>query len=215
MAISREIQYGSLDKFRLDPENPRLRHLFTGAEPTQKQILDEMENWKLDELAISFLSSGGFWVQEAILVLPEQARGRSYLTVVEGNRRIAALMKLEALIDGEPTRSNKWRNIVALANEQPPDPKLFKRIPYLPIEQRSDVDEYLGFRHVTGIEEWNPPEKAAYIAKLIDERRMSYEEVMRKIGSKTPTVRQHYIAYRLFQLLRPTLFDLCRPGLIG
>ncbi len=107
MVISREIQYESLDQFRLDPENPRLRHLFSGAEPTQKQVLDEMENWKRDELAVSFLSSGGFWVQEAILVLPEQARGRSYLTVVEGNRRIAALMKLKDLLEGGSTKSNK------------------------------------------------------------------------------------------------------------
>jgi hypothetical protein len=198
MAISKEIQYASIDQFRLDPENPRLRHLFEDVEPTQSQVMAEMEDWKLDELAISFLSSGGFWVQEAVLVLTETIKGKQWLTVVEGNRRLAALMKLRDLIKGAPTKSSKWRNIVAMASEQPPAPDLFDRIPFLTIEQRSDVDEYLGFRHVTGIEEWNPPEKAAYIAKLIDERGMSYVEVMRKIGSKTSTVRQHYIAYRLF-----------------
>jgi len=198
MAISREIQYEKLDKFRLDPLNPRLGRTFGGSEPSQKQIVDEMDDWKLDELAISFLSSGGFWTQEAILVLPEKIGKRDCLTVVEGNRRIAALMKLQSLIEERPTKAKKWRNIAALAVERPPSPDLFDKIPYLTIDQRSDVDEYLGFRHVTGIEEWHPAEKAAYIAKLIDARGMAYEEVMRKIGSKTNTVRQHYIAYRLF-----------------
>src|SRR5262249_13921712 len=39
--------------------------------------------------------------------------------------------------------------------------------------------------------------KAEFIAKLIDERGLSYEQVRRKIGSKTPAVRQHYISYRI------------------
>jgi hypothetical protein len=55
----------------------------------------------------------------------------------------------------------------------------------------------LGFRHVTGIKEWNPAEKAEYIAKLIDDNNLSYEDVRKQIGSKAPTVRQHYISYRL------------------
>jgi hypothetical protein len=45
--------------------------------------------------------------------------------------------------------------------------------------------------------QWRPAEKAQYIAKLIEENCLNYEQVMRKIGSKTATVRQNYIAYRL------------------
>jgi hypothetical protein len=65
------------------------------------------------------------------------------------------------------------------------------------VGSRKDITAFLGFRHVTGIEEWNPAEKAEYIAKLIEDHAMSYEDVCRKIGSKAPTVRQHYISYRL------------------
>ncbi|MEI7899182.1 MAG: hypothetical protein WCK89_02950 [bacterium] len=202
MSISKEIQYASLEEFRLDPENPRLGNLFAGKTPSQRQILDEMEDWKLDELAISFLSSGGFWVQEALLAIKEKVGNKTVLTVVEGNRRLAALLKLKELSEGTAVKSAKWRQIAALATESPPNAALFERIPYLLVESRRDVDEYLGFRHVTGIEEWHPAEKAAYIAKLIDQRGMSYDEVMRKIGSKTPTVRQHYIAYRLLCQMR-------------
>lgn len=197
MAIGKDIQYDRLESFRLDAQNPRLGNKFAEKKPTQKQILDEMEDWKLDELAISFLSSGGFWVQEALLAIKEKIGNREYLTVVEGNRRLAALIKLKDIIGGAVEKSAKWRQIADLAKTLPPNSDLFEKIPYLVVDSRKDVDEYLGFRHVTGIEEWHPAEKAAYIAKLIDERGMSYDEVMRKIGSKTSTVRQHYIAYRL------------------
>ena len=64
-------------------------------------------------------------------------------------------------------------------------------------DSRKDIEAFLGFRNVTGIKEWKPAEKAEYIAKLIEESNMTYEEVMRKIGSKTPAVRQNYISYRL------------------
>jgi hypothetical protein len=50
---------------------------------------------------------------------------------------------------------------------------------------------------VTGIIEWNPAEKAQFIAELIEKDGLSYEQVRRRIGSKLPTVRQSYISYRL------------------
>ena len=203
MPISKEIQYARLEQFRLDSQNPRFGRDLHESNPSQKRILDEMEDWKLDELAISFLASGGFWVQEAVLVLPETKGKNDILTVIEGNRRIAALMKLKTVIEDSTTaKSKKWREIVELANEKPPSSDLFNKIPYLRIDDRKEVDEFLGFRHVTGIEEWQPAEKAAYIDKLINERGMSFEDVMRKIGSKTTTVKQQYMAYRLLEQMR-------------
>ncbi len=75
--------------------------------------------------------------------------------------------------------------------------KLFERIPYILVDSRDDVRAFLGYRHVTGIKEWNPAEKAQYIAQLIEKGKLTYDQVMRKIGSKTPTVRQNYFTYRL------------------
>lgn len=50
----------------------------------------------------------------------------------------------------------------------------------------------------TSIKEWFVEDKAQYIAKLIDDRSMSYEDVMRKIGADISRVRYYYISYRLF-----------------
>ena len=50
-----------------------------------------MRNWVLDELAGSYLENG-FWQHEALLVVKEELCGKERLVVVEGNRRLAALI---------------------------------------------------------------------------------------------------------------------------
>jgi hypothetical protein len=194
MAVNSEIEYTGLDKLFLDPLNPRLGRENCGLHVSQEKVLELMKEWRLDELATSFVESG-YWPQEAMLTIEENLYGMKSLVVVEGNRRLAALKLLHDAVGGKPV-SRKWADIAAL---RPIPQQLFERIPYIRVDSRNDIDAFLGFRHVTGIEEWKPAEKAEYIAKLIDERNMSYEEVMRKIGSKTPTVRHLYIAYRILR----------------
>jgi|GraSoiStandDraft_17_1057272.scaffolds.fasta_scaffold72222_2 hypothetical protein len=193
MAIGTEIKYARLDDLYLDPKNPRLGREQLQKNLTQRQVLELMSDWTLDELAVSFLESGAYWVHEALLVTHENLDGHERLVVVEGNRRLAALKYLHSAIEGHPA-SKKW---VEIARSGRPSPTLFTRIPYIEVDSRQDIEAFLGFRHVTGIKEWRPAEKAQYIAKLIDTRGMGYDEVMRKIGSKTSTVRQNYISYRL------------------
>jgi len=192
MAVQQKIEYAHLRQLHLDPNNPRLGRENTDTDLSEPQILELMKEWTLEELALSFLESG-FWPQEALIVVNEPVGGKDRLVVVEGNRRLAALKLLKLAVDGKPT-SKKWEELVE-GKDVPED--LFDRIPYLLADSRKDIVAFLGFRHVTGIAEWNPAEKAEYIAKLIEEHKMSYEETRRKIGSKTPTVRQHYISYRL------------------
>lgn len=192
MAIGNEIFYEHVDQFSLDPKNPRLGREKTRQRLSQGDILDLMKDWTLEELAVSFIDSG-FWPHEALLVVKEKLQKKNCLVVVEGNRRLAALKFLWSVVNKEK-KDQKWRDI--LKGRKPPA-GLFEKIPYILVDTRSDVESFLGFRHVTGIKEWKPAEKAEFIARLIEDRNMSYEDVMRKIGSKTPTVRRNYFSYRL------------------
>lgn len=193
MATAPKIAYASLDDLFLDPTNPRLGRRVAAANLAQEKVLDEMRDWTLDELATSFLESG-FWPQEALIVVKETLyKKKDQLVVVEGNRRLAALKFLQQAAAGKPA-SKLWAEILA---GKKVDQNLFLEVPYIEVSNRKDVSAYLGFRHVTGIKEWNPAEKAQYIAKLIEDDNLSYDDVRRKIGSKTPTVRQNYISYRL------------------
>lgn len=204
MGINTELQYAILDDLYLDAKNPRLGRHQIDVNLSQEEILEMMSDWVLDELAISYLESG-FWTHEALLVIEERVDGEQRLVVVEGNRRLAALIYLRRAVSGERV-SKKWHQLIKDRNV--PE-KLFNKIPYIRIDSRQEVESFLGFHHdATGIKQWAPEQKAQYIAKLIDERAMSYGEVMRKIGSKTSSaVRQHYISYRLLLQIEACLED--------
>ena len=189
-----KIKYARVDELHLDPKNPRLGRHNTAAELSPDAILEIMSGWSLEELAVSFLENG-FWPQEALLIVEEPLgkKTQKVKVVVEGNRRLAALKYLMEARAGKATA--KWREIASTGSAE--DYIRLSEIPYITADSREDIQAYLGFRHVTGIRQWDPAEKAEYIARMIDEHGMTYEQVMRKIGSKTPTVRQNYISYRL------------------
>jgi hypothetical protein len=197
MGISNKIEYIPVDELHLDPRNPRLREDQHGLSP--EDLLTVMTDWGLEEIAASVVENG-FWAHEALLVVRERLEPKAdqmSSVVVEGNRRLAAVKLLRAAYDGKPLNT-KWKrlasDLTAAAFEK------LKELPTIEADERSDVDSFLGFRHVTGIKQWEPHEKAAFIAKLVDGG-LSYEEVMRRIGSKTPTVRQNYVAFKLFRQL--------------
>ena len=197
MSISSEIKYVATEELKLDPKNPRLREDQHGL--SQPELLEAMTDWGLEEIGASVVESG-FWAHEALLVVREKLAPKSKETsiiVVEGNRRLAAVRLLLAARAGQPS-SPRWgklaSDLTGAAVEK------LKKLPTIQAEDRSDIDSFLGFRHVTGIKQWEPHEKAAFIAKLVDGG-LSYEDVMRRIGSKTPTVRQNYIALKLFRQL--------------
>jgi hypothetical protein len=194
MPISREIEFAHIDDLLLDPRNPRLGRRVIDRLLPQSEILELVRVWDLEELAVSFIESG-FWPQEAVIAVRDPEVDLDHLVVAEGNRRLGALKLLQNAVAGSP-RSRKWAEL----GEQVVENALFERIPYLLADSRDDIRKFLGFRHVTGIKEWAPAEKAQYIASLIDSG-MSYQEVMRAIGSKTPTVRRNYIAYNILRQL--------------
>jgi hypothetical protein len=194
-----ELQYAAIEELVLDPRNPRLGRAFQDEDRDQDRILKEMSNWSLEVIAVSMLDSG-FWPQEAILCVRETYQGEEKLVVVEGNRRLAALRMLSLASEGNPF-SKKWTTML---DEKPHDPNLFTNIPYIELDNRQEIDAFLGFRHVTGIKEWAPAEKAEFITFLINERNYTYTEVMRRIGSKTETVRRNYIAYSILRQMEQT-----------
>ena len=148
----------------------------------------------------------GFWPQEALLVVREPLypgpRAGDDLIVVEGNRRLAAVKLILAAADGEP-RSRRWRERVEEA-----DPEVIaslRELPYMVADTRQDIANYLGFRHVTGIKQWKPAEKAEFVAQLVEHEGHTYADIATSIGSKAHIVRRQYIAYRVLRQLEALL----------
>ena len=209
MALATTIEFAPLEHFYLDPLNPRLGRSQSDRSAPQDDLLRLMRSWALDELAVSFIESG-FWPQEAVVVVKEELYGAPpQMVVVEGNRRIAALKFLKQAVEGE-TVPRSWQRLIA---ESIPHDTLFLRVPYVLADERSDVKAFIGFRHVTGIKQWPPTEKAQFIASLVDEQGLSYETVRKQIGSRTETVRRNYIAYRILLQIENLDIDINQEGL--
>ena len=79
-------------------------------------------------------------------------------TVVEGNRRLAALKLLQnpGLTDFRRTSISQ---LVEDAQHIP------NEVPCIVYDTRDEILDYLGFRHVTGIKSWGPLSKARYLAR--------------------------------------------------
>lgn len=209
MAIGKELIYLPVDSLKLDPQNPRLGRDKRRAELDQDALLVEMATWTLEELIDSFAQSGGFWTQDALIAVEEKMGGRptGFYVVVEGNRRLASIKLLQAALKGT-INTPRWLSERLETFRLPLDDELFTKLPVLVAEKRDDVLAYLGFRHVTGIKQWRPAEKAEFITSLVDDQKMTYKEVARQIGSRSDTVRQNYTAFKmLLQMEEMENFD--------
>ena len=208
MSPLHRIEFTDIENLFLDPGNPRLGSAHSEPSATQEEVLESMRSWSLEELAVSFLENG-FWPQEAVIVVEEELYSDpSKFVVVEGNRRIAALKYLKRAITGESV-PRTWKRIAEGAK---PSGSLFTEVPYILADSREDVTAFLGFRHVTGIKQWAPAEKAEFIARMVDENNMSYESIRKQIGSRIDTVRRNYIAYRILQQIDGLDIDVSEVG---
>src|SRR5689334_14894941 len=88
-APQRKVQWNALSDLSLDPLNPRLPDGMERA--SQPELLAVLaEDYHLQDLGRS-LADNGYFAEEPLVVVPSK---RDTWTVVEGNRRLAALKLL-------------------------------------------------------------------------------------------------------------------------
>jgi hypothetical protein len=172
----------------LDSENPRLPEAV--MEGQQSAVLEYLfSHMNLSELAQSYLDNG-FFVHEPLIILKDKTDGKH--TVLEGNRRLAALMVLHGLPEAGELR---------FLEIEPTKEQLdsLKTVPCLAIASRDEVHRFLGFRHIGGIKTWDPDAKARYLRAEV-ERAVGrgatdpFKEVGRQVGSNALGVRNPYLA---------------------
>jgi hypothetical protein len=191
-AERKEVQWVKLDQLRLDPRNPRLKEGMENA--TQGELLAELATeYELQDLARS-VADNGYFSEEPLVVVKD--RNKQTWTVVEGNRRLAALQLLERPEAAPKELRKQWTELSI--NRL----KRVSTVPILEYDRREEVTPYLGFRHITGVMQWRPYQKARYISQLVEDNRLTFPQIARIIGSRTPTVREHYIAYTLVRQAR-------------
>ena len=124
----------------------------------------------------------GYFPGEPLLIIEEDA-GR--FIVVEGNRRLAAVKLLNGEIEA-PSRKGKTIDLIKQSSPNKPT-----NLPCAICTDRSAVSQYLGYRHISGIKEWDSLSKAYYVKELIqaNDESKDYREklnnIRKMIGSRS------------------------------
>jgi hypothetical protein len=192
----------TLDRLQLDVDNPRLPE---SIHKNEQSIIDYIaQNTAIEDL-VNAIASNDFFPGEPLIVVEE---GKN-LIVVEGNRRLTALKLLQnPNLTSEP--SNRLREIVESAKYKP------TTIPVIICSSREDVLPYLGFRHITGVKQWDPLAKARYIKQLYDLSSEDFDDkyrgVANKIGSRRDHIKRSLDALAVYNIIEENSFyDI--PGL--
>ena len=201
--MSEEIQNIPTSKLRLDAQNPRLpEHLPKDHDTILSYIAS---NTAIEEL-MSAIGENDFFPGEPVIAYKDETSD-DYI-VIEGNRRLTAVLLLNDL---SPIKkpSGRMREIVDSARYRPTE------IPVVIKADRGSVMPYLGYRHITGIKEWDPLSKARYIQQIFNgtqdqEKTIDrYREAGRTIGSRSDHIKRNLDALAVYRLMeKEDFFDI-------
>lgn len=189
----------NIDQLEFDEKNPRLPDTVSRKE---NEIIKYLAAKTGIEDLMTSIGENDFFPGEAIVVT--RAENGKY-TVIEGNRRLAALRLLQ-----NPRLSDNIRSIKKAAEEAKYKPT---EIPVHVVDSRDDALQYLGFRHISGVQRWDPLAKARYLKLLFNQTSGEPEqrciEVAREIGSKRNAVRRNLDALAAYEAIeKRDFFDI-------
>ena len=199
--MNEEIRLIKLQKLLLDEENPRLPE---SVPRDQQSMLDFISETTAIEELMDAIAENNYFPGEPLIVVPHVSIKNAYV-VVEGNRRLTALRLLE-----DPANCSRpgtrMREISLNAKYHP------KEIPVVVRDTRAEVLPYLGFRHITGVKQWEPLAKARYIEQLFVltdssiSPRKRYGEVARAIGSRRDHIKRNLDALAVYKEIKEKEF---------
>lgn len=177
----------------LDPKNPRIPPA-DHARTQDELLLLLARDYSLIEIGESIAQNGFF--QEEPLAGAYDGREAPPYTVVEGNRRLAAL-KLLTSADARELLRVEHQSQAAEWDRLSSEPSL-SEVPVVMYAQRDELLTFMGYRHITGVRPWRPLAKARFTHALIEDERMDFRDAAQTIGSKPAYVRQSYVAHRVY-----------------
>lgn len=186
-----EIQSININLLDWDIKNPRLPE---NLAKNPKEIVRYIATTTAIEDLMQAIASNGFFGGEPLIAI--ESKGR--FIVLEGNRRLTAVKLLnDPYILDKP--SQKIIDLASSANEAP------RELPVVVKKTREEVLPYLGFRHITGVKQWEPLAKARYIESLFNMTNSSiavshrYAKVASNIGSRKDHIKRNLDALAVYR----------------
>ena len=207
--IGSKSAYVELSKLLLDGDNPRLGHQ-AGRLKQQVEILDVIVDvFGVDDV-LSSLAVNGYFEAEPLVVVELD---KKLYRVAEGNRRLAACLILSG---DDRARNQERRTKEYQALQKQYRKERIERVPVRILADDNALLSYLGVRHIAASQPWDSYAKAAWIAKILDDSKLTLEDVSKMIGDQHRTVARALEGYYFVNQLRSKAHfnpdDSLRPG---
>ena len=187
-------EFIDVEKLLLDPQNPRLPSFLRGTDESEiiKYMLKEAATIEL-MLAIG---ENGFFPGEPLLVVK---KGNKFV-VVEGNRRLTAIK----LLRNPGLATIQQKRVQRVFEQADYKQEKLNEIPCLIFPSEKPIHQFLGYRHITGIQSWDLTQKAAFLSDMKNElfAKLPLDEACRElakmIGSRRDYVKRLLVGYNIF-----------------
>lgn len=200
MTANRKFIEVNIDRLKLDEANPRLPQRLKGA--SDQDVL----NWMLSDATLidlmASISENGFFSGEPIIAIPD---GDKFI-VIEGNRRLSAVK----LLANPEIATMSPKAVETISREAHENGNIPTSLWVYIVNDRHEVENYLAFRHVTGVKQWPVISKARYLNNLYQQKANKdisvFKELAKEIGSKSSYVRRLLTGYEAFEIIQSRRF---------
>jgi len=169
-----------------------------GTEPVQDRLLEIMLNekrFRLESL-INSIRALGFLRNDRLIVA--RYDGLRFL-VLEGNRRLSAVKALLSNAYESPSYvHDSIRTLPCFILDGDAISGDEKRLS----NYRNKALQYVGIRHLTGIQQWEPASRYEFLARLIDQHHLKPAEIEQQFGYPLSAVLRDYRAHLLYRQFR-------------
>lgn len=189
----RESKLYPIEHLRLDLNNPRLQ---TGSDLTadiEAEAIEQLADIAaLDELVLS-ICTNKYLNLEPLIVYSDN--GRAPYTVLEGNRRLAAIRLIQNPRQAKDLNIKIPENVAQFVIDS------FREVLVYRVASPDDAREFIGFKHINGPQRWDAYAKAKYVTdwyvKSIGS--ISISEIAAKMGDVNSTLRAYIYAVLILQ----------------
>ena len=188
-------------ELRLDRKNPRL--IERNADASDAAIIARLYSRADLEELLQSISANGYLDIEPLVAMPEGDK----MTVLEGNRRLAALLLLRKPDLVAENHALKKLGVQIPNMDEAKRPSLEEVSVYC-VNNREDARSFIGFKHINGPAKWDAYAKARFAAEWYRQSG-NLEEIARGIGDRNDTIKRMVSAiYVLDQSREHNLFSI-------
>ncbi len=185
-----------IDDLQLDVRNPRMDL----DPPTQEAAEDYLIDFEDVSELVQSIGNSGWQDYEPLIVIADGDK----LTVLEGNRRLAAL---RVLTDQE-LQSRRRINVPPEWTAAAPDTVRVKIV-----SSREEARDFIGFKHINGPHTWDSMAKARFATDWLDDPGApTLEEISLRLGDRNNTVRRLVNGYRVLEQAKGEGIEFGQPG---